>query len=123
MSALSFLAPAFRVLVLCLVAGGVLAKPLLVIASDAHCARHLLLSGDHGHGGHEAPVDPIDPDDAGDPWHALMHLDECCGHGAALPPDSEAATATPPDPPRLARDSIAFTPAGQLAPYRPPIHA
>ncbi len=120
---LTALAPAIRLLVLGFVACGVLAKPVLVFASDAHSVRHVLLTGEHGHDDHEASVDPIDPDDANDPWHALMHLDECCGHGAALPPDIETATAPPPDSPRLARDSTAFKPTRQLAPYRPPIHA
>lgn len=123
MFASSHLASALRVLVLCLVVGGVLAKPLLVIASDAHTASHVLATGEDGHGDHDTPSEPIDPNDAKDPWHALMHLGECCAQSPALLPDVDPCAFAPLGGLLLRSQPIAFEPTAQAALYRPPIRS
>lgn len=113
--------PLLRVLILCFVVVGVLAKPVLVFASDMHTVKHILMTGEDGHGDHGTPSDPIDPKDAQDPWHALLHLSECCGHAVALLPDIEPASLAPIGAIALPPHSFELTPTTRIAPYRPPI--
>lgn len=121
MSRISLLKSALRVLILCFVVVGVLAKPVLVFASDAHTVKHLLLTGEDGHGDHGTPSNAIDPNDAKDPWHALMHLGECCAQSPALLPDIDPGTIAPIGGLLLLPEPIAFEPSAQPALYRPPI--
>lgn len=112
-----------RLLAFCLAALGVLAKPMLVFAADAHTARHVLLTGQDGHSKHDSPTKVIDADDAADPWHVLMHVGDCCGHSVALDLKLSVFGQVPVRQTLASIGWCRFSPGAHPVPHRPPILA
>lgn len=118
-----------RLLMLALLVLGMLAKPVLAAAGEAHEFKHdpsglHLHLGDHADEGRSSPSTPdaAPEDDNGDLLHTLLHFAHCCGQS---PQGGPGTMMTVP-----AVDSGARSPALASAPapthashgvFRPPI--
>ena len=107
----------FAFLVLCVVA-----KPTLGIAGELH---RLVNGSEHAapalQEGINTPVaDDADELESGTPWHALMHVDLCCGN-AAIPSAAFVAVVVPGESLPQAPVAVDAIPAPFLDLFRPPI--
>lgn len=111
-----------------LLATCLLAKPMLAFAAglhqDLHTFAHALAHADSvdATGGHE----PAGPNDAehgpATGWHALMHLDFCCGVLAVTMPDFPFVACVP-SPALVPAGLPVFTGIASVQHFRPPIAA
>lgn len=107
----------FAFLVLCVVA-----KPTLGTAGELHRLLHgSELAGSALQEGINTPLaDDADELPSGTPWHALMHVDLCCGN-AAIPSASLVAVVVHGESLLQAPAAVEAIPAPCLDLFRPPI--
>ena len=118
---------AFRLLLLGVLLCGVVLKPSLAIAEEMHeLLSHAAVAGDgHTHTDGHAVESAAPPANDGSPPHddSHFHLTHCCGQQAAvLPRMNLVLPHTHVDSP-LPVQAMAFVPAPQPTPFRPPIAA
>jgi len=120
-------AQAFRLLLLGMLLCGVVLKPSLAIAEEMHeLLSHATIAGDgHAHqDGHS--LEAVTPPANGDsPPHddSHFHLTHCCGQQAAVLPRVTLVLPRANVDSPLPVQTMAFSPAPQPTPFRPPIAA
>ncbi len=105
-----------------------LAKPMFALAAelhhDLHAFAHALVHADEADAADDHP--PAGPDDAehgpATGWHAVMHLDFCCGV-LAVTAHPMPVLAHVPSPALVATGMPVFTGIAAMRHFRPPIAA